>query len=258
MIHLKSAREIEHMAAGGAIIGELFHELAPQVEPGVSTGELDAFAEEFIRSHEGAVPLFKGLYGFPGTVCASVNEEVVHGIPSATRRLKEGDLLTLDVGVRWEGWCADSARTFPVGQLSVADGKLLEATSESLKLAVDAAVPGNHVGDLGAAVEARVEGTGFSVIRDLVGHGVGRELHEEPQIPNLGKPGRGPRLLAGMVIAIEPMISAGTFRIKTLEDGWTVVTADGSRSAHFEHTVAVTEDGPRILTASRHAASAAN
>lgn len=248
MIQLKSPREIELIARGGRIIADLFKALEPRIFPGVNTGELDRFAHDFITSHEGAVPAFKGLYGFPGSVCASVNEEVVHGIPSRRRKLKEGDILSIDVGVRLDGWCSDSAWTFPVGRIDMATRHLLAVTEESLYMALEAAVVGNHVGDIGAAVMRRVEGTGYGIIRDLVGHGLGREVHEEPQVPNVGRRGHGPRLLAGMVLAIEPMLSAGTEQIRTLEDRWTVVTADRTASAHFEHTIAITEEGPQVLT----------
>lgn len=248
-IILKSPDEIEAIGRSGAIIGRLFETIAPSIRPGVSTGELDVLAEDFIRSHRGAEPAFKGLYGFPGSVCASVNEEVVHGIPSRKRVLAEGDILTLDVGVRLDGWCADSAWTFPVGEVDDISRNLLEVTERSLAAAVDAARPGLHVGDIGAAVEATIRGSGLSVIRDLVGHGVGRDVHEAPQVPNLGRPGQGPALRPGMVLAIEPMVSAGTPRIRTLDDRWTVVVGDGARSAHFEHTVGITAEGPVVLTA---------
>ncbi|MCJ7628358.1 MAG: type I methionyl aminopeptidase [Longimicrobiales bacterium] len=250
MIQLKTEREIETIARGGAIIADLFKEIGPRVQPGVSTGELDRFSDEFICSHQGATPAFKGLYGFPGSVCASVNEEVVHGIPSFRRKLKEGDILSIDVGVRLDGWCSDSAWTFPVGEVNGETRDLLRVTEEALYVALEAAVVGNHVGDIGAAVVARVEGTGYGIIRDLVGHGLGREVHEEPQVPNVGKPGHGPLLREGMVLAIEPMLSAGTDQIRTLADRWTVATADRTRSAHFEHTIALTRDGPQVLTGS--------
>ncbi len=248
MIQLKSESEIAEIARGGAIVGELLDALEDLVRPGVTTAELDRLCEDFIRSHEGAVPAFKGLYGFPGSVCASTNAEVVHGIPASARVLEEGDIVSLDVGVRLDGWCSDSASTFPVGEIDARTRRLLEVAREALERAVAAAVPGNRVGDIGAAVEGTVRGTGFSVVRDLVGHGVGREVHEAPQVPNFGRPGEGPRLLPGMVLAIEPMISAGSGSIRTLDDGWTVATRDGSRSAHFEHTVAVTEGKARVLT----------
>jgi methionyl aminopeptidase len=248
LIQLKSRREIELIARGGRIIADLFREMGPRVKPGVTTGELDRFAEDFIHSHDGAVPAFKGLYGFPGSVCASVNEEVVHGIPSPKRRLKEGDILSIDVGVRLQGWCSDSAWTFPVGEVSQPVEDLMTVTEEFLYKALEAAVVGNHVGDIGAAVMKRVEGTGYGIIRDLVGHGLGKEVHEEPQVPNVGRPGHGPALLEGMVLAIEPMLSAGTEQIRTLEDRWTVVTADLTPSAHYEHTIAITGAGPQVLT----------
>jgi len=249
VIELKTPEEMGHMARGGAIIAALYREMAERIVPGVSTGELDRFAEEFIRSHDGAEPAFKGLYGFPGSICASVNEEVVHGIPRDERILSEGDILSLDTGVKLDGWCSDSAWTFPVGELAPATQRLLRVTEEALENAIAAAVPGNHVGDIGHAVEETVKGTGFSIIRDLVGHGIGRKVHEDPQVPNRGEPGVGPKLKAGVVLAIEPMIAVGTWRIRTLEDRWTMTTTDGRPSAHFEHTVGVTEEGPRVLTA---------
>ena len=249
VIRLKSRTEIREIARGGAIIGELLGVLEGVVRPGVTTAELDRLSEDFIRSHDGALPAFKGLYGFPGAVCASTNAEVVHGIPSPHRVLAEGDIVSVDVGVKLNGWCSDSAGTFTVGEVDAATRRLLEVTREALDRAIAAARPGNHIGDIGAAVEGTVHGTGFAVVRDLVGHGVGREVHEAPQVPNFGLPGQGPRLLDGMVLAIEPMLSAGTAAIRTLDDGWTVVTTDGSRSAHFEHTVAITGSGARVLTA---------
>lgn len=248
MIELKSPAELDRMAAAGGIIDDLFGALAPRVVPGVSTLELDAFAEDFIRSHDGAVPLFKGQYGFPGSLCTSINDEVVHGIPASDRRLADGDILTVDVGVRLAGWCGDSARTFGVGSIAADAADLLAVTETALAQAIKAVVPGNHVGDVGAAVEASVSGSGFHVIRDLVGHGIGRELHEEPQVPNRGRAGEGVLLREGMVLAIEPMIAIGTWKIRTLSDGWTMASADGSLTAHFEHTVAVTSEGPRVLT----------
>jgi methionyl aminopeptidase len=257
MVRLKNAKEIEAIGRSGAIIGELFQVMQAEVVPGTTTGEIDRFAETFIRSHDGAVPLFKGLYGFPGSVCASVNEEIVHGIPSLERTLVDGDIVTIDVGVQLGGWCSDSAFTFQVGEVDADTKELLKVTLESLDAAIEQAVAGNHIGDIGAAVERRVAGTGFKVIRDLVGHGIGRELHEEPQVPNRGRPGQGPRLEEGMVLAIEPMIAVGTEEILTLSDGWTMVAADGSRSAHFEHTVAVTSGGPLILTTPDPAATPA-
>lgn len=248
MIHLKTPEEIDIIARGGAIIAGLFLEIERRVVPGVSTLDLDRVSDEFIRSHEGAVPAFKGLYGFAGSVCASVNEEVVHGIPNAARVLGEGDIISIDVGVKLDDFCSDSAWTFAVGEIDAETADLLTVTEESLDRAVEATVRGRHVGDIGAAVVDRVAGTGLSIIRDLVGHGVGRDVHEEPQVPNVGERGMGPLLREGMVLAIEPMLSMGTDQIRTLEDRWTVVTRDGTRSAHFEHTVAITSEGPRILT----------
>lgn len=248
MIHLKTPAEIEMIGRGGRIIGELLQALPERVAPGVSTQELDEFCEAFIRSTDGAIPAFQGLYGFPGAVCISLNEEVVHGIPSRERILTQGDIVTVDVGVRLDGWCSDSAWTFGVGEVSSETTELMEATRASLEAAIQVAVLGNHIGDIGAAVERTIRGTGFGIIRDLVGHGVGRDVHEEPQVPNTGRPGQGPLLKEGMVLAIEPMISGGTDRTKTLDDRWTVVTSDGTLAAHFEHTVAITSTGPRILT----------
>lgn len=246
-IHLKSTAEIEAIARGGHIISTLLAAIESRVVPGVETAALDRFVDAYIRSYDGAVPAFKGLYGFPGSACISVNAEVVHGIPSR-RRLHDGDIVSIDVGVRWRGWCADSAFTFPVGEIGAEATHIADVTRDALRLAVAAAVPGNHVGDIGAAVMKRVRGTGLAIIPDLVGHGVGREIHEEPQVANVGRPGRGVPLQPGMVLAIEPMLAAGTDQIVTLPDQWTVSTADGRLSAHFEHTVAITADGPAVLT----------
>ncbi|MGH7644509.1 MAG: type I methionyl aminopeptidase [Gemmatimonadales bacterium] len=250
MITIKSAREIETMAAAGRIVAQTLAYVGREVRPGVSTEQLDRLAEEFIRSHPGARPSFKGLYDFPATLCTSINDEVVHGIPSATRVLREGDLLSVDVGVWLDGLHADSAATFPVGEITADGRRLLAVTQEALAAGVAQAVAGNHVGDIGHAVQRIAEGAGYSVVRELVGHGIGASFHEEPQVPNYGKPRRGARLVPGMTLAIEPMVNAGGPEIRTLEDKWTVVTADGSRSAHFEHTVAVGANGgpPRILT----------
>lgn len=254
-IVLKKPAEVEAIARSGAIIGRLYETLASEIQPGISTGQLDRLAEEFIRSHEGAVPAFKGLYGFPGSMCISLNEEVVHGIPSSDRVLHEGDILSLDTGVKLDGWCSDSAWTFAVGEVDGLSRSLLDVTERALDAAVEASRLGAHIGDIGAAVEATVRGSGFSIIRDLVGHGIGREVHEPPQVPNVGRPGQGPALREGMVLAIEPMISTGTPRIRTLSDRWTVVVADGARSAHFEHTVAITAAGPQVLTEARKPAN---
>ena len=249
MIQLRTNEEMDIIARGGAIIAGLLEELPSQIRPGLSTAALDAFCERYIRSHHGAVPAFKGLYGFTGSVCISLNEEVVHGIPSPKRVLTEGDIVSVDVGVKLDGWCSDAAWTFPVGEVSAAAKALLSVTERALEAAVEAAVPGHHVGDIGAAVGRVVEGTGYGTIKELVGHGIGREVHEEPQVPNVGRAGHGPLLREGMVLAIEPMLSAGSPSIRTLRDGWTVVTADRSLTAHFEHTVGITAQGPRILTA---------
>jgi methionyl aminopeptidase len=257
MIYLKSPQELDAIARGGAIIAGLLAEVRSIIRPGITTADIDRFCDEYIRSHDGATPAFKGLYGFPGSVCVSVNDEIVHGIPSPDRVLAEGDIVSIDVGVKLDGWCSDSAWTYPVGEPARETTELLRVTELSLRKAIEAAVVGNHVGDIGAAVVEAVKGTGFGIIRDLVGHGVGRDVHEDPQVPNIGRKGYGPLLRAGMVLAIEPMLSAGSSTIRTLEDRWTVVTTDGSRSAHFEHTIAVTADGPRVLTAAEGAAEAA-
>jgi len=248
VIHLKSDEEIEQIAQAGRIIAELYRVLPPEVVPGSTTADLDRFAERFIRDHDGAVPAFKGLYGFPATLCTSVNHEVVHGIPSARRRLLEGDVVSIDCGVKLGGFFADAAITVPVGDVEPGVARLLEVTRASLHAAILEARAGNRLGDIGAAVQEVAEAHGYGVVRDLVGHGVGREMHEEPQVPNYGKRGRGMKLEVGLVLAIEPMLNAGTANVRTLPDRWTVVTADRRVSAHFEHTVAVGTNGPRILT----------
>ena len=249
MIQLKSTREIELMAEGGKILAATVAMLRREVKPGMSTMDLDTLAESFIRSHRGATPAFKGLYGFPGTLCTSINNEIVHGIPSKKRVLKEGDIISIDVGVGYEGYFTDSATTVAIGEVDEETRRLLEVTERSLQAGIAAAVPGNHLGDIGAAVQQVVEEAGFSVVRDLVGHGIGVEFHEEPQVPNYGKPKRKEKLVPGLTIAIEPMVNAGGPATRTLADKWTIVTVDGSKSAHFEHTVAITGDGPRVLTA---------
>ena len=250
MITIKSPREIETMAAAGRIVAGTLALVARHVRPGISTAALDQLAEEFIRSHPGARPSFKGLYDFPATLCTSINQEIVHGIPSPTRVLKEGDLLSVDVGAWLEGLHADSAATFPVGDIAPEAQRLLQVTRDALAAGVAQARAGNHVGDIGYAVQQVAEKAGYSVVRELVGHGIGAAFHEEPQVPNYGKPKRGARLVPGMTIAIEPMINVGEAEIRTLDDKWTVVTQDGSLSAHFEHTVAIGENraAPRILT----------
>ena len=249
MTALKTRDDVEAMARAGAIIAALFEELPAHVRAGASTADVDAFAEAFIRGHDGAEPAFKGLYGFPASVCASLNHEVVHGIPSPYRLLAEGDILSVDVGVKLDGWFADAAVTLAVGEVDEQTRRLLDVTQEALRKGIAEARVGNRLGDIGSAVQATAEGAGFTVVRELVGHGIGREPHEDPQVPNFGQPGRGPLLEEGLVIAIEPMLNAGVSDVRTLPDRWTVVTADRRRSAHFEHTVAVTGNGPRILTA---------
>jgi methionyl aminopeptidase len=248
VITVKSARELDLMARAGRIVGATLALVAERAHPGVSTADLDAAAEEFIRAHEGATPSFKGLYGFPATLCTSLNDEVVHGIPSPRRVLADGDIVSVDVGVCIGGFHADSAVTVPVGRIGADAEGLLQATQEALRAGIAAVRAGRHVGDIGHAVQRVAEGAGYSVVRELVGHGIGSSFHEEPQIPNYGSPRKGPRLVAGMTIAIEPMINFGRREVRTLADTWTVVTADGSLSAHFEHTVVVTENGARILT----------
>ena len=248
MITIKSAKEIETMAAAGRIVAETLTLVGRQVRAGVSTEQLDRIAEDFIRSHPGAKPSFKGLYDFPATLCTSINNEVVHGIPSARRVLREGDLLSVDVGAWLEGLHADAAATFPVGRVTPEAERLLQVTQEALAAGIAQARAGNHVGDISHAVQEVAERAGYSVVRELVGHGIGSSFHEEPQVPNYGKPKRGPRLALGMTIAIEPMVNAGGPEIRTLDDKWTVVTEDGSLSAHFEHTVAIADKAARVLT----------
>ena len=248
MITLKSPREIEAMTHAGRIVAAVLALLTRETKAGMSTEDLDRIAEAFIRSHPGATPSFKGLYGFPKTLCTSINQEIVHGIPSKKRVLREGNIVSVDVGVHFDGMHADSATTIAVGEIAPEAARLLAVTQECLAAEVAAARAGNHVGDIGHAVQTIAEDAGFGVVRELVGHGIGAKFHEEPQVPNYGSPRRGPRLLEGMTIAIEPMITMGDPATRTLPDKWTVVTADGSLSAHFEHTVAITAEGPRILT----------
>ncbi len=248
MITLKSPREIEIMARAGAIVAGSHALMREIMRPGLTTEDLDAAAEEFIRSHDGATPSFKGLYGFPKTLCVSVDDEIVHGIPTRKRVLEEGSIVSVECGVHLEGLHADAAVTIPVGQVSEEAERLMRVTEEALHAGIAAARAGKHVGDIGHAVQTVAEAAGFGVVRELVGHGIGTRFHEDPQVPNHGQPGRGPQLKAGMTIAIEPMITAGHYQTRTLPDKWTVVTADGSLSAHFEHTVAITKDGARVLT----------
>lgn len=236
------------MGRAGHIVAETLALVRRHVRPGATTEDLDRIAEAFIRSHPGATPSFKGLYGFPKTLCTSINDEIVHGIPSPKRVLPDGGIVSVDVGVRLEGLHADSATTIPIGEIAPGTTRLLDVTQEALAAGIAQARLGNHIGDIGHAVQVVAEGAGYGVVRELVGHGIGEQFHEEPQVPNYGSPKRGPRLLEGMTLAIEPMITMGSPDTKTLPDKWTVVTADGSLSAHFEHTVAITKDGPRVLT----------
>jgi methionyl aminopeptidase len=247
MIQLKSPREIELMAEGGRILALAIEAVRENVAPGKTTLELDEIAAAAIRRHDG-VPAFKGLYDFPKNICLSINNEVVHGIPSQKRVLEEGDLLSIDIGVQYKGFFTDAAITVPVGEVDKTSRALLAVTEQALDAGIAAATVENHIGDIGAAVQAVVERAGFSVVRELVGHGVGFAPHEEPQVPNYGKPKRGHRLAPGLTIAIEPMVNVGSAETRTMPDRWTIVTSDGSRSAHFEHTVAITDAGPRVLT----------
>jgi methionyl aminopeptidase len=248
MITLKSPREIDIMSRAGEVLARTLTMLREMVRPGLTSEDLDAEAEKFIRSHKGATPSFKGLYGFPKTLCVSIDEEIVHGIPSSKRILEAGSIVSIDCGVYLEGLHADSATTVAVGPVDAAAERLMAITQESLQAGISQAIVGNHIGDIGHAVQRVAEGAGFGVVRELVGHGIGARFHEDPQVPNYGSPKRRERLVAGMTIAIEPMITAGAPATRTLADKWTVVTADGSLAAHFEHTVAITADGPRILT----------
>ncbi len=236
------------MRAAGRLVGEVLTALAAAVEPGVSTQDLDAIAERMIVG-AGATPAFKGYHGYPATICSSINEEVIHGIPSRQRALQEGDIISIDVGASLDGYYGDSAITVPVGRISDEAATLLRVTEDALYKAIDVVKPGGRVSDIGHAVQQHVEAHGFSVVREFVGHGIGQRMHEDPQVPNYGEAGRGPRLAEGMVLAIEPMVNAGKPAVKVLGDGWTAVTKDRSLSAHFEHTVAVTADGAWILTA---------
>jgi methionyl aminopeptidase len=247
VIVCKSASELQRMRAANALVAEILGELASVVRPGVTTAELDREAERRVLE-SGAMPAFKGYRGYPATLCASVNEEVVHGIPSS-RKLSEGDIISLDMGVLLDGFYGDSAITVGVGEIDEDARMLLRITEDALYRGIEAARAGGRLSDIGHAIQEWVESHGFSVVREFVGHGIGTKLHEEPQIPNYGQPGRGPRLVEGMVLAIEPMVNQGRAAVKVLPDGWTAVTRDGSLSAHFEHTVAITADGPQILTA---------
>lgn len=247
VIVIKGPEELRKMRSAGRVVAHLLLEMEKLAKPGVATLELDRFAEEFIQRH-GGIPSFKGYRGYPANICTSINEQVVHGIPSE-RRLREGDILSVDVGVMLDGYHGDAARTFPVGEIDADARRLLEVTEQALEAGIAAIRPGCRVSDIGHAVQQVVEREGFSVVREFVGHGIGQRMHEEPEVPNFGLPGRGPRLLPGMTVAIEPMVNEGAADVTILEDHWTAVTIDGRRSAHFEHTVAVTADGPLVLTA---------
>jgi len=246
MILLKSPQEVEKMRRAGEIVAGAHRSVREMLRPGITTAQVDRVVEEYIRGH-GGTPAFKGYRGFPASVCASVNEEVVHGIPGP-RVLEDGDIIGVDIGVQAGGFYSDAAQTLPLGTPSVAVARLLEVTRAALLAGIEQAKAGNRVGDVSSAIQRRVEGAGFSVVQSLVGHGIGRSMHEDPQVPNFGRPGEGPALKVGMVLAIEPMVNAGSPDIEVLDDEWTVVTRDGSLSAHFEHTVAITDEGPMILT----------
>ncbi|MDA8078589.1 MAG: type I methionyl aminopeptidase [Nitrospiraceae bacterium] len=246
MIVLKSPEEINKMARAGRIVAEILESLKGMIRMGVTTKELDDYADSRIKAL-GGIPAFKGYRGYPASICASINEQVVHGIPSQ-RRLKDGDIISIDLGVYFDGFYGDGAVTLPVGPIAKEDADLIRVTEEALYRGIDMAIEGNRLFDISGAIQRHVEDHGFSVVRLFVGHGIGRELHEEPQVPNYGTPGQGPRLKEGMTLAIEPMVNAGTPEVRILDDGWTAVTADSRKSAHFEHTVVITASGPEILT----------
>ena len=252
MVICKSQAELEKMHRAGLLVWEVLEKMRAMVRPGISTKELDEFAEAYTEEHH-AKPAFKGYRGYPGSVCTSINEEVVHGIPSSSRKVREGDILSMDFGVVLEGYYGDAALTVPVGKVAPEREKLLRVTRESLERAIEKVRAGNRLGDISSAVQQWVEKNGYSVVREFVGHGIGTRMHEDPQLPNYGSPGQGPRLQEGMVLAIEPMVNRGGPGVKVLDDDWTAVTSDGSDSAHFEHTVAVTANGPWILTRPREA-----
>ncbi|MGH9572526.1 MAG: type I methionyl aminopeptidase [Candidatus Acidiferrales bacterium] len=252
MVICKSTAELEKMHRAGLLVWDVLEKMRAMVRPGISTKDLDEFAEKYVTEHN-AKPAFKGYRGYPGSVCTSINEEVVHGIPSASRKVREGDILSMDFGVVMDGYYGDAALTVPVGNIAPEREKLLRVTRESLERAIEKVRAGNRLGDVSSAVQQWVEKNGFSVVREFVGHGIGTKMHEDPQLPNYGSPGQGQRLQEGMVLAIEPMVNSGSPAVKVLDDDWTAVTADGSDSAHFEHTVAVTANGPWILTRPREA-----
>lgn len=247
MIIIKTNREIELMRRAGRLVGEALLEIENSIKPGITTEELDRIAEKYIVKHN-AKPSFKGYYGFPASICASVNEEVVHGIPSKRKVLREGDIVSIDCGAVLDGYHGDAARTFAVGKISDKAEKLIEVTKGSFFKGVEKAVLGNRLTDISAAVQEYVEGFGFSVVRDYVGHGIGSNMHEEPEVPNYGRPGRGPKLVKGMTLAIEPMVNIGRYNVSIQPNNWTVVTMDGSLSAHYENTIVILENGPEILT----------
>jgi len=253
MIIGKSRKEVEKMQTSGRLVGQVLQALRQMVEPGMTTLEVDAAADTMIRD-AGAFPTFKGYNGFPFSICASVNEQVVHGFPSSYE-LKDGDIFSIDVGVTLDGFVGDTSTTIPVGRASEERLKLIRVTEECLDLAIEQCRAGNHVGDIGAVVQQHAEAHGYSVVRDYVGHGIGRRMHEDPQIPNYGKPGKGPKIKNGYVFAVEPMVNMGSHYTKVLQDGWTVVTLDGQPSAHAEHTIAITEEGPEVLTRIARAAT---
>ena len=254
MIIGKSKRELDKMRAAGRLVGEVLAHLRTLVAPGVTTMEIDRAAEKMIRD-AGALPTFKGYNGFPYSICASVNEQVVHGFPS-NYQLQEGDIFSIDVGVTLEGFVGDTATTVPVGNVSEDRLKLIQVTEECLERAIEQCRAGKHLGDIGWAVQEHAEANGYSIVRDYVGHGIGRRMHEDPQIPNYGRPGLGQKIKSGYVFAVEPMVNLGTHHTKVLSDGWTVVTMDSQPSAHVEHTIAITEEGPEVLTLVREASAA--
>lgn len=246
MISIKSAKEIEQMRVAGKIVAETHEVLKEVIKPGITTKELDIIAEEYIRKC-GALPAFKGYYGFPASICTSINSQVVHGIPGQVV-LKEGDIIGIDIGTIYQDYYGDAARTHGVGKISSDAQRLIKVTEESFFAGMEYAREGNRLSDVSHKIQTYVEAHGYSVVRDLVGHGIGRKMHEDPQVPNYGLPGRGPRLSAGMALAVEPMVNQGKYAVKTLSDGWTVVTADGSLSAHYENTIIITKDAPQLLT----------
>ena len=248
MIYLKNAQQLDCMRRSGALLYDVLCRIREAIKPGMSTAELDVYAEQLIRKHK-AIPSFLDYQGYPASICASINDEVVHGIPSETAILKEGDILSVDCGLILDGWQSDSAFTVGVGKISAEHQKLIDVTEECFFKGIRQAIAGNHIGDIGHAVQSHAESFGYGVIRDLTGHGIGRNMHEDPSVPNFGRPGHGTRLRAGMTLAIEPMIAMGDYHVAELEDGWTIVTEDGSFCSHYEHTIAINEKGlPEILS----------